>query len=447
MFKIKKNAGGVQEDNLQLDYPLHLYKIIQTQERLMKARIELIAQLSEKRPSPAETRVISYSHYQRTLLSPGETLLAAVKIKAKKTTAILTYKIVHMESNSQCSIDSINGDTRDSVIKSYLKNKDVVRYTTECMLQNKEGFFNINGNVNGWQERYAYCEARKKIFPELVIPYVMLEGKGLNELHNSKKTQREIARLTEDFTQELIKQRELADRPTATLISPNSIPTTLVSSQNPQVMQTSTFFKVTKNTEELTQARSALVKTLRSKSDTSSHELQNFANTYEHLEFLPGLTLLEAIKINLTKNKNTVFTYKTMKSDFYTIDFFIDSINGDTRPSTIKKHSKNREFIKQSTENVLQLVQSNCVQAEVKGITMLILDSNDPNWKSRYAYIKAREKLFPSRAATPLLFLAGKYTNADLGSKKLKVEIEKLIDNYTTVPQADAAPAHCCTIL
>ena len=215
---------------------------------------------------------------------------------------------------------------------------------------------------------------------------------------------------------------------------------TIVKAESP-----SHFFKVikTQKQEELASTREDFVNIISPKKSTNAYAAsKDCEDTFTVTEFGTGSTLLEAIRVNtprrLFKNVGEItLTYKAVKKD-HTIEFSVDSVNADTRPSFIKKHIKNSDFVRSSTQSMLELAQGTGEGLENKGFGMLVLNTHDKNWKTRYALIKVHAALFPKQRM-PLVFLEGKYTNASLISdKSLKSELQKLEDKFIKEYKAHA---------
>lgn len=189
---------------------------------------------------------------------------------------------------------------------------------------------------------------------------------------------------------------------------------------NLQVTKAPRFFKITRTKSELTHAREMFIKKLSLKQNNISlTEIQGTCD-YDEVQLKPGETLLEAVKINTKKGCDTVITQKITQTGV-SVNFEIDSVNGDTRPSVIAKYRKNKDFVRFWVESTLKFIQT-----KPEGI-MTLYTSND-DWKERFACMQARRKIFPHEPR-PLLFLEGKYRHSDIEGK-LEKELEKLTDRY-----------------
>ena len=195
------------------------------------------------------------------------------------------------------------------------------------------------------------------------------------------------------------------------------------------------FFKVTRTPEELVSAREAFVKKLSPKPNNiffTEFQDKGVAYSYDAITLNPNETLLEAIIISSKKARKTLITYRIVKEENLT-RCFMDSINGDTRYSVTNKYLKNRDFIRYSTESMLKLGQTANKTSELKQIAVatgvLSLNTFCAGWKEQYAYMKAREKIFPNQP-NPLVSLEALSQDEYLHTERLNKEIEKLANNY-----------------
>lgn len=215
-----------------------------------------------------------------------------------------------------------------------------------------------------------------------------------------------------------------------------------------KAQSSSHFFKVITTEKELASAREGFVDKLSLDKNNDIGSVQKKeAHTHDVIEFNAGNTLIEAIRVetkpsllkkaghlvklgSLFKEKNHItLTYKAVKKD-HIIEFSVDSVNADTRPSFIKKHIKNIDFIRSSTQSMLEAAQGVGEGRENKGMGIIILNTHDKNWKTRYALIMSHAVLFPKQYM-PRVYLEGKYTNGSLISvKSLQPELEKLKDKF-----------------
>ncbi|BBB15599.1 chromosome segregation ATPase-like protein [Candidatus Rickettsiella viridis] len=200
--------------------------------------------------------------------------------------------------------------------------------------------------------------------------------------------------------------------------------------------------KVTKTPEELARARQEFFNKLSPEiGNTPYAALSDYKRTHTTVEFDTGSTLLEAIRVKTSRNLfkfkkegEITLAYKAVKKE-HVIEFSVDSVNADGRPTFIKKNIKNMDFVRSSTQSMLELAQGTGEGPENKGVGILVLNTNDPNWKERYAIIKAHEKLFPQ--TTPVLLKDPRR----LSDKSIKAELKQLeakfIKEYETLAARD----------
>ncbi|WP_218814433.1 hypothetical protein [Rickettsiella endosymbiont of Dermanyssus gallinae] len=212
-----------------------------------------------------------------------------------------------------------------------------------------------------------------------------------------------------------------------------------------KVESPSHLFKVIKTPDELASARQEFSNRLSPKINPAPYGTvqENYECTHTTTELDTGSTLLEAIRVNtpprglFRKEGEITLTYKAVKKD-HVIEFSVDSVNADTRPSFIKKHIENIDLVRSSTQSMLELSQGSGEGLENKGSGILILNTNDKNWKTRYALIKAHAAVFPKQGM-PIVLLEGKYNNVSLITvKSLKSELKKLEDKFIKEYKAQA---------
>jgi chromosome segregation ATPase len=184
------------------------------------------------------------------------------------------------------------------------------------------------------------------------------------------------------------------------------------------------FFRLTTNAT-LESDRQALLEEIGAEPSKAAYAtLQDAAMTHQNIEFKSGDSLLEGIQVS-NRASNTVFTYKAVKND-HMITFSVDSIHKDSKPVTsFEKHIKDKNFIKNSTQSMLEFAQGKGNGFGEESVGMLILNTNDSNWKERYILIKAHKQVF-SKQAGPMLLLEGKITMASL---KANPSLQKELDN------------------